>query len=49
MIYSADVEYLKIISDKICDLDYIEKKKVDDFKDMLIQLLGKYIFHILSM
>ena len=39
-ICSADVGYLKNISDKICELDYIEKKRVDDFKNLLIELLG---------
>ena len=40
---SASDEYLKIISDKICDLQYIEQKKVEDIKNLLIELLGKYI------
>ena len=40
MFDSADIGYLKIISDKICDLKYIEQKRVEDMKYLLIELLG---------
>ena len=42
---SAGDEYLKIISDKILPCTYIEGKKVEDIKNLLIDLLGKYTKH----
>ena len=43
---SAGDEYLKIISDKILPCTYIEGKKVEDIKNLLIDLLGKYMHKV---